>query len=222
MPTAQPRKAHLAPHTLTLIARVLSQWNYLGAGVSAAALMEAADMLVSTGLKDLGYSHISTDDGWMGGRNSTTGEMYPDTVKFPGGWEPVVSYVNSKGLKMGIYSAASSVVCSGRVGSLYNEFVDAATFARWGIEYVKYDNCGQGERRQRRQRRRRGEATRRAGSQHLYDAFTHARHTCTLPHSLPPLPLLYLLSAVWSWVCPLLQFHRRVNATEACRVPAPV
>jgi len=44
---------------------------------------------------------------------------------------------------MGVYSAGSSVVCSGRVGSLYSEYVDAFTFANWTIDYVKYDNCGE-------------------------------------------------------------------------------
>jgi alpha-galactosidase len=38
---------------------------------------------------------------------------------------------------------SSSVVCSGRVGSLYNEVVDAETYASWGVDYVKYDNCGE-------------------------------------------------------------------------------
>lgn len=50
------------------------------------------------------------------------------------------AYIQSKGLKAGLYSAASSVVCSGRVGSLYNEYLDAETFASWNIDYVKYDN----------------------------------------------------------------------------------
>ena len=42
-----------------------------------------------------------------------------------------------RGLKFGVYSAASSVVCSGCVGSLYNEAVDAQTYADAGVDYVK-------------------------------------------------------------------------------------
>lgn len=75
----------------------------------------------------------------MDGRNASTGEMLADPVKFPGGWPALVSYIHSKGIKAGLYSAASSVVCSGRVGSLYNEWLDAQTFASWGIDYVKYE-----------------------------------------------------------------------------------
>ena len=70
----------------------------------------------------------------MSGRSNVTGEMEADPVKFPGGWPPLVAYIHSLGLKVGLYSAASSVVCSGRVGSLYNEFLDAQTFADWGID----------------------------------------------------------------------------------------
>jgi alpha-galactosidase len=66
--------------------------------------------------------------------------MYADEKKFPGGWTNLSAYIQSKGLKAGLYSAASSVVCSGRVGSLYNEYLDAQTYASWGIQYIKYDN----------------------------------------------------------------------------------
>lgn len=40
-------------------------------------------------------------------------------------------------------TAESSVVCSGRPGSLFQEFIDAQTFAEWGVGLVKNDNCGE-------------------------------------------------------------------------------
>jgi alpha-galactosidase len=78
----------------------------------------------------------NTDDGWMAGRDAS-GRMIPDPSKFPDGMKPVADYLHGLGLKLGVYSAASSVVCSGRVGSLYNEAIDAETFASWGVDYVK-------------------------------------------------------------------------------------
>jgi hypothetical protein len=39
--------------------------------------------------------------------------------------------------------SASSVVCSGHAGSLFYEVIDANTFAEWGVDMVKYDNCGE-------------------------------------------------------------------------------
>lgn len=71
------------------------------------------------------------------------GRMIPDPIKFPDGFAAVADYVHQKKLLMGIYSAGSSVVCSGRTGSLYNEVIDAETFASWGVDYVKFDNCGE-------------------------------------------------------------------------------
>ena len=48
-----------------------------------------------------------------------------------------------QGLEFGIYTAESSVVCSGRPGSLFHEVLDAQTFADWGVGLVKNDNCGE-------------------------------------------------------------------------------
>jgi alpha-galactosidase len=63
--------------------------------------------------------------------------MTADPAKFPSGFKAVADYVHGQGLKIGIYSAGSSVVCSGRPGSLYNEVIDAQTFASWGVDYNK-------------------------------------------------------------------------------------
>jgi alpha-galactosidase len=50
-------------------------------------------------------------------------------------------YVHSKGLKYGIYSDAGTATCASRPGSLGYEAMDAMTYAAWGIDYLKYDNC---------------------------------------------------------------------------------
>jgi len=34
--------------------------------------------------------------------------------------------------------------CAGRPGSLGYEKIDAATYAEWGVDYLKYDNCNTG------------------------------------------------------------------------------
>jgi alpha-galactosidase len=53
----------------------------------------------------------------------------------------VAAYVHSLGLKLGIYADAGTATCSGYPGSLGHEQQDADTFASWGVDYVKYDNC---------------------------------------------------------------------------------
>jgi alpha-galactosidase len=45
------------------------------------------------------------------------------------------------GLKIGIYSSAGTETCAGYPASIGYESIDAATFAGWGIDYLKYDNC---------------------------------------------------------------------------------
>ena len=44
-------------------------------------------------------------------------------------------------LKFGMYSSAGKYTCAQYAGSLGSETQDAATFASWGVDYLKYDNC---------------------------------------------------------------------------------
>jgi alpha-galactosidase len=70
-----------------------------------------------------------------------TGQIIPDPTKFPQGIIGIADSVHALGLKVGIYSSAGTETCGGYPASLGNEFLDAATFAAWGIDYLKYDNC---------------------------------------------------------------------------------
>ena len=54
----------------------------------------------------------------------------------------LADYVHSKGLKIGIYSSPGAKTCAGYEGSLGHEEQDAATYAKWGFDYFKYDLCG--------------------------------------------------------------------------------
>ncbi|KAG6418550.1 hypothetical protein SASPL_120754 [Salvia splendens] len=67
--------------------------------------------------------------------------MVPDSKAFPSCIKDLADYVHSKGLKIGIYSDAGLYTCQVRPGSLKHENDDAALFASWGIDYLKYDNC---------------------------------------------------------------------------------
>ena len=53
----------------------------------------------------------------------------------------MADYVHSKGLKLGIYSDAGTATCAGMPGSLGHEYQDAIQYARWGVDYLKYDWC---------------------------------------------------------------------------------
>ncbi|KAL8151340.1 hypothetical protein V2J09_021148 [Rumex salicifolius] len=68
--------------------------------------------------------------------------MVAKVSMFPSGMKALADYVHSKGLKLGIYSDAGNLTCSTKMpGSLHHEEQDAKTFASWGVDYLKFDNC---------------------------------------------------------------------------------
>lgn len=117
-----------------------SSWNHFACNINEQLIRETADILVSTGLRDAGYVYLNLDDCWHGERDAD-GFIHPDPDRFPSGMKALADYVHSKGLKIGIYSDAGSETCGGRPGSQGHEYQDALTYARWGIDYLKYDWC---------------------------------------------------------------------------------
>ena len=57
----------------------------------------------------------------------------------------VSDYVHSKGLKFGMYSCAGVRTCADYPGSFDHEFLDAETFAEYGVDFLKYDFCNKPE-----------------------------------------------------------------------------
>ncbi len=45
------------------------------------------------------------------------------------------------GFKFGLYSSAGYKTCQGRPASLGYETIDADTYAQWGVDMLRYDNC---------------------------------------------------------------------------------
>jgi len=117
-----------------------NSWNKFADKVNEQLIRETADAMVATGMKDAGYQYINIDDCWQGQRDAQ-GFIQPDPKKFPSGMKALADYVHSKGLKLGIYSDAGYQTCGGRPASRGHEFQDALTYARWGMDYLKYDWC---------------------------------------------------------------------------------
>ncbi|KAK0099641.1 hypothetical protein ONS96_008140 [Cadophora gregata f. sp. sojae] len=117
-------------------------WNALGCDVSEDLLVETANLIVDYGLKDLGYHYVVLDDCWSVGRNaSNNNSLIADPEKFPRGMAAVADDIHQLGLGFGMYSSAGLYTCGGYAGSLGYEKVDAKTWAEWGVDYLKYDNC---------------------------------------------------------------------------------
>jgi alpha-galactosidase len=119
-----------------------NDWNTFGCSTSDGLIRGVADAMVSSGMAAAGYQYVNIDDCWEAPTRDSAGNLQADPTKFPNGIKAVADYVHGRGLKLGIYSEAGTTTCAGFLGSLGHEAQDARTFAAWGVDYLKYDNCG--------------------------------------------------------------------------------
>eukprot|EP00253_Pinus_taeda_P002110 PITA_02110 len=119
-----------------------NSWNHFGCDIDEKIVRETADALISSGFNKLGYEYVNIDDCWAEQKRDKNGRLVAKKSTFSSGIKALADYVHSKGLKLGIYSDAGFRTCSGKQpGSLGYEQIDADTFAEWGVDYLKYDNC---------------------------------------------------------------------------------
>jgi len=118
-----------------------NDWNAYGCNVSESLIKATALAMHNDGMQAAGYQYVNIDDCWLTHSRDSTGHLVPDPAKFPDGISGTAAYVHSLGLKLGIYEDAGSATCAGYPGSLGHETTDAQSFASWGVDYLKYDNC---------------------------------------------------------------------------------
>jgi len=115
-----------------------NSWNWFAEKVTDKDIRQAADLIVSSGMRDAGYVYVNIDDTWEGERDSNgvlhTNEKFPDM-------KGLADYVHGKGLKLGIYSSPGTKTCARFEGSYGHEQQDADLYASWGIDFLKYDLC---------------------------------------------------------------------------------
>ncbi len=122
-----------------------NSWNAWGLSVTQERVYAAARAFVKTGLADHGWTYINVDDGWeIYGKSAEpkrkangeirTNEKFPDMKKLG-------DDIHALGLKFGIYSSPGPLTCGGYTASYGHEEQDARTFAKWGVDYLKYDLC---------------------------------------------------------------------------------
>ncbi|MBQ9211661.1 MAG: glycoside hydrolase family 27 protein [Clostridia bacterium] len=117
-------------------------WNTFGSEINEALIRESADAMVDQGLPQAGYEYLVIDDCWSEYlRDPVTQRLVAHHEKFPNGMKAVGDYVHSKGLKFGMYSCCGVRTCGDYPASFDHEFLDAQTFAEFGVDYLKYDNC---------------------------------------------------------------------------------
>jgi len=118
-----------------------NSWNTFETNIDEKLVKETADIMVSSGMKDAGYTYIVLDDGWMTKERDTNGNLVPDPIKFPSGMKSLIDYVHSKGLKFGLYNCAGTKTCAGYPGTRGYEYQDARFYANLNIDFLKYDWC---------------------------------------------------------------------------------
>ena len=123
-------------------------WNHWYAHydrITDQMVREAADVMVSSGMADVGYQYVNIDDCWMNAPedddplrdargNILCNKHFPDM-------NALTDYIHSKGLKAGIYTSPGPLTCAGFTGSYQHEEQDARQFAAWGFDFLKYDWC---------------------------------------------------------------------------------
>ena len=119
-----------------------NSWNHFHCNITQDLVQQTADAFIKLGLDKFGYEYVNIDNCWANISRDSNNHIQPNTTTFPD-FQGMIDHIHSKGLKFGLYSSAGNVTCgSHQPGSLNYEDDDASTYAKWKVDYLKYDNCG--------------------------------------------------------------------------------
>ena len=116
-------------------------WNTFAENIDENLVLESAEMIVRSGLKDAGYEYVVIDDCWALRERDENDRLVADPGKFPHGMKYVADRIHEMGLKFGMYSCCGTMTCASYPASNDREYLDAQTFADWGVDFLKYDYC---------------------------------------------------------------------------------
>jgi alpha-galactosidase len=118
-----------------------------------ALMRQAADIVVTSGMADVGYQYVNIDDCWMLRAGSKDPDLQGEARdaqgrinanrRFPD-MKAMTDYIHARGLRAGIYTSPGPTTCAGFVGTHKHEEQDAKRFADWGFDFLKYDWCSYG------------------------------------------------------------------------------
>lgn len=128
-----------------------NSWNCFASAVSDAHIRDATRSMIDSGLADHGWTYINIDDYWQvkpsatddaslqGPERDADGHILANP-RFPD-MKALANHVHDLGLKIGLYSSPGPLTCGGCIGSFDHEALDAAAYAEWDFDYLKYDWC---------------------------------------------------------------------------------
>lgn len=123
-----------------------NSWNTFATHIDEELIKGVAEAMIENGMRDAGYNYINLDDGWMTRERDPEGNLVPDPDKFPSGLKALSDYLRARGFKFGVYGDAGKLTCAGYPGNQGHEYQDARSYAKWGVDYLKYDWCSTGSR----------------------------------------------------------------------------
>lgn len=127
-----------------------NSWNTFRCyGLNENVVVETAEALVTSGMRDAGYEYVVVDDCWQDFRRDRSGRLNSNPERFPSGIPALAKEIHDRGLKFGLYLSPGKRTCAmiydrypgEQLGSLGYEDRDVQTFADWGVDYLKYDWC---------------------------------------------------------------------------------
>ena len=127
-----------------------NSWYVWENNVTEEIMRRAAQAMVTSGLIDHGYTYVNIDDCWavkpgsqdpdLGGPARDAQGRVLTNKRFPD-MKGLTDFIHGLGLKAGIYTSPGPLTCAGHTGALGHEEQDAARFAAWGFDFLKYDWC---------------------------------------------------------------------------------
>lgn len=138
-----------------------NSWNSWARYVDQNKVMKSARAMVASGLANHGWTYINIDDAWQGARGGPHHAIQPND-KFPD-MQKLCDDIHALGLKAGIYStpwitsyatfvggtsddpdgAWGQLPPKGQTNHRFGQYEfeknDAAQWAEWGFDYLKYD-----------------------------------------------------------------------------------
>ncbi|KAF5252830.1 hypothetical protein FANTH_2154 [Fusarium anthophilum] len=137
-----------------------NSYNHYNCRPSEDIIKMNAKGLVDLGFKDLGYSIVTVDCGWPSRDRDSKGRLQWNETLFPSGPKALGDFIHDLGLEFGLYSGAGYLQCGStdipaslglsiilgsgqytRLTAIDYEEIDAKSFAEWGGDTLKYDNC---------------------------------------------------------------------------------
>lgn len=119
----------------------VNTWPMRGASTTANDVTNDINAIVANGMTKY-YEYYVIDDGWQSAtRNTNTdNSIKADATKYPTGITNVIAFIQSKGLKAGLYWGCGHATSGGFEGSHFtNVVLDANVLASWGIDYVRLE-----------------------------------------------------------------------------------